>query len=701
MSTQAFAGLIGNASILLMLGLLYDFIYEKTFRWKRIAPFVTGVIIGFIGIILMTAPWRMSQDVIFDTRSILLSTAGLFFGSIATLIAVLMTSLYRLYIGGAGYLAGILTITTSAVIGLVWRWFSKKRFSEISLKELYLFGIVVHIDMFMCMLALPAQARANFFSEIAVPVIIIYPVASMLMGKMLLSQRERARDKKAIESEKEMLFVTLNSIDDAVIAADISGKITVINRIAEKMAGYTEGKAVGRLLTDVINIVDEKENPLLKGCFEKVIKNGRAVNLAGRPFLVSIDGTRYAVECVVSPIKDDALTTGAVLVFRDMTERNILSEKLRNTEKLESLGIMAGGIAHDFNNLLSGIYGNIEIAMIKNDPAEIKTHLQSAVNVFARAKDLTRQLITFSKGGTPDLSADDIRPVIRDSALFAMSGSNSKCEIDLPEDLWNAKFDKNQISDVIHNLVLNAVQAMPAGGTVRITGHNEMAEKYPVLKIAPGRYVKISVTDSGAGILKEDMNRIFDPFFTTKKTGSGLGLPTCFSVMKRHNGAIDIESEHGKGSTFSIFIPAAKEKEKSVKEKVTPSYAVIGAGRKVLIMDDEHFVRDILGTILVESGFSVSLVKEGAEAIQMIRKFKKGSGYFACFLDLTVPGGMGGLEAAKIIKDYDPGIHLFAFSGYSEDEVMTDPLKFGFSGSIRKPFKISELKDFLSIYIKN
>lgn len=701
MSTQAFAGLIGNASILLMLGLIYDFIYEKTFRWKKTAPFVTGVVIGFIGIIVMTAPWRMSQDVIFDTRSILLSTTGLFFGSIPTVIAVLMTSLYRLYLGGAGYIAGILTITTSAMIGLVWRWFSKKRFSEISLKELYLFGIVVHIDMFLCMLALPAQARGNFFSEIAVPVMVIYPVASMLMGKMLFNQRERASDKKAIESEKEMLSVTLNSIDDAVIATDIQGRITVINKVAERLSGCTEGRASGRLLTDVINIVDEKDGSLLKSSMDKVIKNGVTVDLPERSILVSIIGTRCVVEAVISPIKDNDLTSGAVIVLRDMTEKNRLSEKLRNAEKFESLGIMAGGIAHDFNNLLSGIYGNIELAMMKNDPSEVRIHLQNAVNVFARTQGLTRQLITFSKGGAPDLKADDIRSVVKDSALFAMSGSNSKCEMDLPDDLWEARFDRNQIGDVIHNLVLNAVQAMPDGGIVKVSGQNTMAEKYPALKLTPGRYVKISVRDSGTGISKEDLAKIFDPFFTTKKTGSGLGLPSCFSVMKRHNGAIDIETETGSGSTFSIFIPAAREKSGVVREKTGVHRINMGNGRKIVIMDDEHFVRDILGTILVESGFSVDKAKDGAEAIQLVRKFKKGSGYFACFLDLTVPGGMGGVEAAKIIKDYDPDIHLFAFSGYSEDEVMTDPLKFGFSGSIRKPFKISELKDFLSIYIKN
>lgn len=702
MSSQAFAGLIGNASILLMLGLLYDFIYEKTFRWKKAAPFVTGVIIGFIGIIVMTAPWRMSQDVIFDTRSILLSITGLFFGLIPAVIAVVMTSFYRIFLSGAGALPGVLTITSSAIIGLGWRWFSKRRFFEISLKELYLFGIVVHLDMFLCMLALPEKARTDFFSEIAVPVILIYPLASMLMGKMLLNQKERAKDKKAIENEKEKLSVTLNSIDDAVVATDIQGRITIINKVAQKLSGYSESSASGKMLADVINIVDESGSPVLKGRLEKVIKNGMTVNLTDKAVLVSIDGTRCVVETVISPIRNNDETAGAVIVFRDMTERNRISEKLRNTEKLESLGIMAGGIAHDFNNLLSGIYGNIELAMVKNNSPEVRTHLQSAINVFARTKELTRQLITFSKGGSPDLKADDIRPVVKDSALFAMSGSNSKCEVDMPRDLWNARFDRNQVGDVIHNLVLNAVQSMPLGGTVRITGQNTMAEKYPSLKLNPGRYVKISVSDTGTGISKEDMGRIFDPFFTTKKGGSGLGLPTCFSVIKRHDGAIDIESEIGNGSTFSIFIPAAREKEGAAKEKAGNHPFTTGTGRKMLVMDDEHFVRDILGTILEESGFDVEKVKDGTEAVQMIRKVKdKNSRFFACFLDLTVPGGMGGVEAAEIIKDYDPDILLFAISGYSEDEVMTDPLKFGFSGSIRKPFKIAELKNFLSIYIKN
>ncbi|HNW81523.1 MAG TPA: LytS/YhcK type 5TM receptor domain-containing protein [bacterium] len=702
MNYQAFAGLVGNASILLALALIYDFVSEKTFSWKRIAPLIIGILIGIVGIVVMTSPWRMSEDVIFDTRSILLSTTGLFFGFIPTAIAVVMTSVYRVYLGGAGVLSGVLTITTSSFIGLVWRWFSRKRFSDISIQELYLFGITVHLNMFLCMSALPDQARSSFFSEIALPVIIIYPVASMLLGKLLLQQKERAGDKKAIEKEKEILSVTLNSIGDAVIATDIEGRITVINKIAEKISGWPANLATGKFLSEVFYVVDEKNGKRLENPVNAVIKSGRTINLPNHTILISRDDRRYIIEDSASPIKDKDKIIGVVLVFRDVTEKSKLSEKLRNAEKLESLGVMAGGIAHDFNNLLAGIYGNVELALAKSDSKEVNGYLQSALNVFVRAKELTRQLLTFSKGGSPELRAGDLEPVIKDAALFALSGTSSVCDFDLPDDMWNAKFDKNQISDVIHNLVLNAVQAMPMGGAISISGQNIMAEKSPALKLAPGRYVKISVKDSGAGISKEDMSKVFDPFFTTKKGGTGLGLPTCFSILQKHNGTIEVDSDFGNGSIFSIFIPATKGKEIIADEQLSQSHAVFGDGRKILVMDDEYFIREVLGSMLEQLGFSVDKANDGASAIQKIRKIKdKKDQYFACFLDLTVPGGMGGLEASKIIKDYNSEIRLFASSGYSEDAVMVDPQKFGFSGSIRKPFKIMELKEFLSLFIKD
>jgi signal transduction histidine kinase/CheY-like chemotaxis protein len=448
--------------------------------------------------------------------------------------------------------------------------------------------------------------------------------------------------------------------------------------------------------------VDEKSGERLESPLNTVIKNGRTVNLPNHTILISRDGRKYIIEDSAAPIKDKDKIIGLVLVFRDVTEKSKLSDKLRNAEKLESLGIMAGGIAHDFNNLLAGIYGNVELALTKSDSNEVKEYLQSALNVFVRTKELTRQLLTFSKGGSPDLKAGDLEPVIKDAALFALSGTSSVCDFDLPDDLWNARFDKNQISDVIHNLVLNAVQAMPQGGSILISGQNIMAEKSPALKLTPGRYVKISVKDSGEGIPKEDMLKVFDPFFTTKKGGTGLGLPTCFSILQKHNGTIEVESTLRNGSTFSIFIPATKGKETSVDEPQPESGTVFGNGRKVLVMDDEYFIREVLGSMLEQFGFSVNKVKDGTEVILKIRQIKdKKDQYFACFLDLTVPGGMGGKEAAVIIKDFNPSIHLFATSGYSEDEIMLNPQKFGFSGSIRKPFKILELKEFLSLFVKD
>ncbi|HQJ60067.1 MAG TPA: LytS/YhcK type 5TM receptor domain-containing protein [bacterium] len=502
MSYQAFTGLIGNASLLLALGLMYDFVSDNDVFKGKSAPYVTGFLVGLLGIVVMMNPWRMSSDVVFDTRSILLSLTGLFFGFIPSLVAAVMTSIYRIYNSGLGVYAGIATIISSSAIGLLWRYTAKKRLSSVSMSELYFFGIVVHIGMLFCMLLLPVEARSVFYSGISVPVMIIYPIASMLLGKLLSRQLERADQKRMIKKEKELLSVTLRSIGDAVVATDTEGKVIMINKVAEELTGWSYDLAKGKNLCDILNLINETTGEKCECPVEKVLTSGKISELANHTVLISRNGKRYIIEDSAAPINDETgNTVGVVLVFRDMTEKNRMSEKMRNTEKLESLGILAGGIAHDFNNLLSGIYGNIELAMAKNRSDDVQKYLQNAIDVFQRAKDLTGQLITFAKGGSPELRPYNINNLVKKSASFALSGSKFLLDFEIEENLWNCICDKEQIGNVIHNLILNPSQASSDSKVCRISvcARNLNVTEGSHLKLAKGKYVKVSVKDTGSG----------------------------------------------------------------------------------------------------------------------------------------------------------------------------------------------------------
>ncbi|HSW60076.1 MAG TPA: ATP-binding protein, partial [bacterium] len=590
---------------------------------------------------------------------------------------------------------GLATIFTSSAIGLLWRYAAKNRLSSISMSELYFFGIVVHIDMLFCMLLLPSEARSTFYSEISIPVMIIYPAASMLLGTLLSRQLERAYQKRIIKEEKEFLTVTLKSIGDAVIATDIKGKITLMNGVSEQLTEWKNDSAKGKHLDEVFNIINENSCEKCESPVDRVLKSGKIVELANHTVLISRNGKRYIIEDSAAPIKNEAEeTVGVVLVFRDMTEKNRMTEKIRNTEKLESLGILAGGIAHDFNNLLSGIYGNIELAMAKNSSDDVQKYLQNAIDVFQRAKDLTGQLITFAKGGSPELRPYNIKNLAKKSASFALSGSKCLLDFEIEENLWNCICDKEQIGNVIHNLILNASQSSSDSKVCRISifARNLNATEGSHLKLAKGKYVKVSVKDTGSGISKENVPKIFDPFFTTKENGSGLGLPTCFSIMQKHNGAIEVENTSEKGTLFSIYIPASADSTEKEKGLSGSDSSFNGIGKKVLVMDDEIYVRDVLGSMLEQLGFNVDKACDGAEAILKIASVnEKKEKYFAVFFDLTVQGGMGGETAVAKLREFDKETPVIAASGYSDGEIIVSPEKFGFNGSIRKPFNLTDL----------
>ncbi|MDD3147326.1 MAG: PAS domain S-box protein [Candidatus Riflebacteria bacterium] len=508
---------------------------------------------------------------------------------------------------------------------------------------------------------------------------------------------EQKKAESVLAAEKERLAVTLRSIGDGVITTDTRGKVIMMNRVAEDLTGWLQQEAEGQPLDKIFRIINEKTREPAENPVEKVIASGSIIELANHTVLISKNGVELNIADSGAPIKDaNSKIIGVVLVFRDMTEKQKLLDSLQRTDKLEAIGVLAGGITHDFNNLLSGIFSYIELARLVTDPKQIASYLDQALVVFDRAKNLTGQLLAFAKGGAPKRKTGDLGPVVKESAMFALSGSSITCEFEIVEDLWPADFDRGQIEQVIDNLIINAKQAMPAGGSITIRGQNYIVKdgENPLLK--PGKYIRLSVADSGVGMPASLLKRIFDPFFTTKQKGNGLGLATCYAIIQKHAGMIDVESVIGEGSTFHVFIPASNNVPDTKDDSVPVSHS--GHGR-ILIMDDEEFLRDIVGTLLREMGYQVVEAKNGEEAVKLLTE-PGAPAIDAAIFDLTIPGGLGGKDAIVQVRKKLPDLVVFVSSGYSEDPVMAQPQQYGFTDSLCKPYRKTELAAMLNRYAK-
>ncbi|MFZ2444976.1 MAG: PAS domain S-box protein [Syntrophobacteraceae bacterium] len=389
-----------------------------------------------------------------------------------------------------------------------------------------------------------------------------------------------------------------------------------------------------------------------------------------------------------------------LVMVRDLTDEKKTEEELIKVQKLESIGVLAGGIAHDFNNILTAIMGNISLAAIQMDPREQATdRLAIAEQACLRAKDLIHQLLTFSRGGAPVKETASILSVIEESCRFALRGSNVKCEIEAAKDLWPAEIDVGQISQVINNIVINAQQAMPNGGKIRLGVSNRAVARTAELPIGPGNFIKISIQDQGAGIPKENLSKVFDPYFTTKAAGNGLGLASSYSIVKKHGGHIAVQSELGAGTTFQIHLPASSRPLQTTRH--SEARVVTGRGR-VLVMDDEEAIRELLQCTLKELNYEVELAADGSEAVRLYGQCKQaGSPIDLVIMDLTIPGGMGGKEAIGKLIEIDPHVKAIVSSGYSNDPIMSEYGRYGFSGVVLKPYRISELSRIIHGVISN
>jgi len=503
---------------------------------------------------------------------------------------------------------------------------------------------------------------------------------------------EKKKVEQALLAREQQLLAILEANPDPMVVYDLNGYPQYLNPAFSRVFGWSFEELSGKKIPFVPPDEQKKSS-------EKI----REIFVHGKP--LSFETKRYTnekrlVDIIINAavVKDEqGASAGMVVNITDISDRKLLEAQYEQAQKMESLGTLAGGIAHDFNNYLSGIFGYVDLALQEPCDEKVQGYLAKVLASSDRAKGLTHQLLTFSKGGAPVKQVAPLDPFLQETTRFALSGSSVSPKFLIPPDLWMCEFDQNQIGQVIDNIVINALHAMPSGGSLTVAAKNLLFEQNEPLALVPGKYVIISICDTGIGIPPQYLRRIFDPFFSTKQQGSGLGLATSYSIVKQHGGIIDVVSEPGKGSCFHIYLPATGLTGKAETKLVGARYQGIG---RILIMDDDPSIREMLGEMLMGMGFSTVATRDGQEAIDAFMKANaQGNPFRAVILDLTIPGGLGGKDTVGQIRKMDEKIPIFVASGYSEDTAIATPESFGFTGSIEKPFVISQLGQMLDKYL--
>ncbi|MFH1530383.1 MAG: PAS domain S-box protein [Pseudomonadota bacterium] len=388
---------------------------------------------------------------------------------------------------------------------------------------------------------------------------------------------------------------------------------------------------------------------------------------------------------------EDGQKISGIAIVQDINQRRLMETDLLRMQKLESLSVLAGGIAHDFNNILTGVLGNVSLARtFARDDERQSARLARAEGAAIRARDLTLQLQTFARGGEPDRRVGYLEDIVREAAEFSLRGSKVRCDIVTAADPWPVEIDSGQMGQVISNLLINAQQSMPDGGTVEVRTETVELDGDTPLPLPAGRYVRLVVADMGVGIPEGDLGRIFDPYFTTKATGSGLGLATAYSIICKHDGYISVDSTVGVGTRFTVHLPASSGRAEP-GENPSGGGLPHGTGR-ILLMDDEAIVLETLTAILEEHGYEVSCVGDGAEVLPAVRAAREAGWPFALvIMDLTVPGGQGGADVIDELRRYDPALRALVSSGYSAAPVMAEYREWGFQAALAKPHSAAEL----------
>ena len=510
--------------------------------------------------------------------------------------------------------------------------------------------------------------------------------------------REQTAQLKQEVSERLVMYETLRQSEerhrmilqtamDGIWLVSMEGRLLEVNEAYCRLSGYSVQELLALRISDLEVCETNGETA---GRIQKIKAQGdfRFESRHRRK-----DGRMFDVEISAQFQPEEG---GRILAFiHDITERKRAEAEHLRAEKLQGLGTLAGGIAHDFNNLLQGLFGNMSIAMeelSKEHPGY--AFLEQAEKSRSRAVRLTKQLLTFAKGGAPVKESVSLGELIAEVARFDLSGSKVSLIYRQAEDLWQADADKGQLQQVVSNLVINARQAMPNGGHLTITLENADLPAEAVPALSQGRYVKLTVQDEGVGIEPEVLGQIFDPYFTTKHTGSGLGLATVWSIINKHGGHISVDSEVSKGTTFTLYLPVSSATSPTEPKLPVAERPLQTRAAKLLVMDDEDMVCKIVTKILERGGNTVVSAQDGKEAIALYKQaLEAGVPFDAVILDLTIPGGIGGVQAVSALRAIDPNVRAIVSSGYADDPVMANPAAYGIKGVVAKPYTADALRE--------
>jgi PAS domain S-box-containing protein len=514
--------------------------------------------------------------------------------------------------------------------------------------------------------------------------------AALLNVRLLVAERrirslnERLQTRAELQQAVRKMTDILEKTSDGFFAVDREWKFTFVNPQAEKLLERRREDLIGK---DVW-----MEFPQFKrDVFEKNYRRAMSEQVAVE-FEASDEDGQVWFELLAYP------SGGGVSVFlRDVTERKRTETERLTTSKLESLGTLAGGIAHDLNNILTVISGNLGLAQIEA-PANcsaLLSFLAKAGQAAQHAAQLSNQLLTFSKGGAPLKRVTSISDLVRQSVEFSLHGSNLGAELDVPDGLWRAAVDSIQIEQVMNALMINAREAMPDGGRVRVSARNIDINGAGGIALQPGRYIKVEIADNGRGVDLRSIAKIFDPYFTTKPSASGLGLSISYSIIKKHGGLLQLERTSPRGATFAFYLPAT-DAEPAIAEPVVANRIFSFANQRVLVMDDEAGIRDITSELLGTLGYEVIAVPDGTEALRTYeRAMRRGENFQVVILDATIRGGMGGLATIDRLRKLDPNVIAIICSGYSDEAALAKFLAYGFQAALAKPFTRDELANVL------
>jgi PAS domain S-box-containing protein len=492
----------------------------------------------------------------------------------------------------------------------------------------------------------------------------------------------------------DLFRIMVEETTQLILLCDLDWTIQYINRSGLALSGYDENEVLGHNLSEFMR---QEKFARIRGHLDRVTKTPSPVEKTCETAFLHGNGNEVAVEVNATPTIKQGVKNGFLITARDISERQRMQEEITRAKKLESIGVLAGGIAHDYNNLLTAIMGYMTLAeSILRPEDEALAFLGRARHAANMAKNLTNKLITFAKGGKPVKKRASVLPLLENTLSFALTGSNIECEFLVTHDLRHVEYDDSQMSQAIHNIVMNAREAMPEGGTLRVEAQNMPGWQKDGDQENAGDWVRISIKDEGCGISKEHLDRIFDPYFSTKEMGAqkglGLGLSISHSIVRKHQGYLFAESEPGMGTSLHIYLPASNPTRNFMAAR--PRSVSKEGPLRILVMDDEEVVREITGKMLSHAGYEVGLARTGSEAVRMFTQcMEEGNPFHVLLLDLTVRGGMGGKEVARRLLEMEPNLKALVSSGFSDDPVMTDCSAYGFSDAITKPYSMNELLD--------